>query len=88
MALQVGLPLIVQERFLAAYDFIPRSAVAVAGAEGDAGAMHALLAMSAAQLEDKLMNVRLSASWATRLTPRSRCPTEVAELRVQVLSRS
>ena len=56
-AVQVGLPLIVHERFLAAYDFIPRNAVAVSGAEGDAGAMHTLLALSASQLEAKLMNV-------------------------------
>ena len=55
---QVGLPLVVHERFLAAYDFMPRNAVIVAGVDGDAGAMHTLLTMSASQLEDKLMNVR------------------------------
>ena len=54
-----GLPLIVHERFLAAYDFIPRNAVAVIGPEGDAGAMQALLALTPMQLEAKLLNVRL-----------------------------
>ena len=52
-----GLPLIVHERFLAAYDFIPRNAVAVIGPDGDAGAMQALLALPPAQLEAKLLNV-------------------------------
>ena len=50
------------ERFLAAYDFIPRNAVAVVGPEGDAGAMQSLLTMSSSQLESKLMNVRLACS--------------------------
>ena len=54
-----GLPLIVHERFLAAYDFIPRNAVAVIGPEGDAGAMQSLLSMTPGQLEAKLLNVRL-----------------------------
>ena len=46
------------ERFLAAYDFMPRNAVAVVGPDGDAGAMEALLALSPAQLDAKLMDVR------------------------------
>ena len=52
-----GLPLIVHERFLTVYDFIPRNAVEVAGPGGDASAMDALMSMPAHQFEEKLWNV-------------------------------
>ena len=62
-----GLPLIVPERFLVSYSFIPRNAVEVTGAAGDPGAMQALMSMTHAQLAEKLQNVR----YACRLPAQS-----------------